>query len=307
MSRISAFLLFNALLLPPAALSAQTPTLAGTAPRKVSLQVAFVTVKTDDLDALGINFDFLPVPRASATYLRGATDSRASYIYRMLTKTPAHADTYVFSLLPHKVSDNVAAIFTLDAEVPAPAASSAAPVQRDEKVTLIPQVAPGNSVKLTMLSPLSHAQRMFLYTVPSGQQIVINAAVVKVQPTTGRGFIEGGSGQNKASRTTELLIFITPTIVSETSTPAPAVKPQATAQPQPQAQLSGGAADFPSGSFGFGTGFGPTRPSDVLRSVHWLSSLHWPGESNINGTIGGPNPVIEAPPLPGEVKRVYAL
>lgn len=88
--------------------------------------------------------------------------------------------------------------------------------------------------------------------------------------------------------------------------PAQAIKPQTTAHPGPQAQFSGSVADFSSGSFGFGTGFGPGRPSDVLHSTHWLNSLHWPGGSSRKGTIGRPSLVIEAA-QPSGVKRIYAL
>ena len=316
MLRTAAPLLLAALLLLPVNAPAQAPLPAKAPAQRVSIQVTFVTVKTQDLDALGINFDFLSVPGASATYIRGATDSRASYIYRMLTRTPTPADTYVFSILPHEAADNVAATFAFDAEIPAPAASGAGPVQRDEKVTLIPQVVPGNFVKLVMLSPLSHTQQMPLYTVPSGQQIVFNTAVVsKAQDGTGRGRLQRVSGHIKVAHTTELLIFITPTIVSEApktvNEPTTFVPPTHFLGADAGNPFAGTGFDQPfAGSFSDASsgllGFGMTKPSDIFRFMSSPDFSRWQSRSRKTGTMSKPSPVIKST-LPSGVKRIFAL
>ncbi len=297
-------LLLAALLLSPIAASAQTPPPAKAISQKVYVQVNFVTVDTEDLDALGINFGFIVLTASPRTFLGLAEGNIVPQMYQALTRTAARIGSHTISLAPIIVSDNIPAVFAVNTQVPI----NAPPRTLDQghsdfpqltgsgqlrgKITLIPQIVPGNFVRLDILSPIGSNQRMRFRTVPSGQQVVMYVAVVPTQVMT--------SGRRIIPHMTELLIFITPTIVPETTAPAtvPAVKPQ--------------LRDHSSGLSDFGTGFGPARPSAVLGSTRWLNSLHWSSgsnisKSNINGTIGRPSLVIEAPPFLNGVKRIYAL
>ncbi len=226
MLRFTAPLLLVTLLMSPVGASAQTSPPAKAPSQKVSLQVTFVTVNTDDLDALGINFDAHSLPASPETYLRCADGNIVPQLYQTLTRTTARTGSRTFALLPLKVSDDVPAVFAVNAHIPVSTPANAVNQQYSSfpqltdtlqihgKITLLPQIVLGTLVRLDMLSPLGSNQRMPLYCIPSGQQIVINAAVVKAQPIAGRVQLEGGSGRNKVSHTTEILIFITPTILS---------------------------------------------------------------------------------------------
>lgn len=308
--------LLATLLLLPLATSAQNPLPAKTIPQKVSIQVTFVTVKAEDLDALGINFNLIPLPASPRTFIAVVEGNMAAQLYQTLTHTAAHIGSHIITLAPITVPDNVPAVFAVNTQVPMDAMplpidqgrsdfpQLTGSIQLRGKITLIPQVAPGNLVGLDIISPIDSSQRMHFCTIPSGQQVAMNAkAYVEPQNSINQGQIEGLSGHGKVSHTIEFLIFIMPTIVTQTVMAAPVVNPQKPVQPEPQAQFSGSAASFLSRPSGFGLG----RPSDVLSAMQWLNSLHWPGGSNIDGTMGRQSLVIEAPPLPSGVKRIYAL
>lgn len=327
-------LLLAALLLLPVAAPAQTPPPAKATPQKVSIQVAFVTVKTEDLDALGINFNLIPLPASPRTFLVFAEGNIVPQLYQTLTRA-AHIGSHTIVLAPIAVSDNVSAVFTVNTKVPIDAAPMAMDQGRSGfpqltgsgqlrgKITIIPRIMPGNAVRLDMLSPVGSSQRMRFRTTPSGQQVVMNATVfAKSLNSNNQGQIEGFSGHSTVSHTTELLIFITPTIVTQTVMAAPVPEKIVTETKtfvSPTHFLGAAAGNsFAGTTFGdpvpgnYGDassgllGFGMTKPSDIFRSSLWLDSSHWQSRSHKTGTMST-SPVIKVPPLPSGVKRIYAL
>jgi hypothetical protein len=321
---LAAALPVAALLLSPLTAPAQTPP-AKVVPQKVSIQVTFVTVDTDDLDALGINFGLVPLPTFPRTFFVCAAGNVAPELYQTLTQTATHIGSHTISLTPITVSDNVPAVFTVNTQMPNVNALTAVSKERSSfpqltgsgqlrgKITLIPQIMPGNLVRLDMLSPRGSNQRVLLYYIPSGQQVVINTAVVKEQPMAGPVQIGGISGHSKVAHTTELLIFVTPTVVCEA---APVIETTFV----PPIHFLGAAVGNPLSDNTFGNsvpsnngdassgflGFGMTKPSDILRPMSDLDFSHWQSRSRRNGTINRPGRVIKTPHLPSGVSWVYA-
>ncbi len=220
---IGAFLMLATLLLQPAA-PAQTP--AKNPSRKVSLQVTFVVVKTSDLDALGTNFDFVAIPEMPKRFLTIATGSVAMQNYLRLTQTVG-IKSHVFMPAPAVVSDGGSATFTAHAQFADPADETlpeqgkSFPLltnisQIDGNVTLIPSVGVEDLVCLDIDSPLGKAQRIKLGAIPSGQQMIINMAVVKAQEASGTSSSTPlilGMNRNTVSEAKELLLFVAPTIL----------------------------------------------------------------------------------------------
>lgn len=228
MSRCISSLLLAALLLQPAAASAQAP--AKNPPRKVSLQVTFVAVKTSDLEALGINFDLVPIPAPPASpkqFLAVAAGSSVTDSYRRLTQT-AGVQSHFITPASAVVSDTVPATFAVHAQFtdPVPETMSnpgksfprlTSSSQIEGKTTFTPHIKAGNLISLDMDSPVGDGRTVHLNAVPSGQQIVINTAAVKVQEasrTSGNVPQIQSLERNLVSEAKELLIFVTPTIVT---------------------------------------------------------------------------------------------
>lgn len=239
---IGAFLILVSLLLLPAAASAQEP--AKDPSHKVVLQITFVAVKMSDLDALGINFDLVPIPALSTSpkqFLATATGSIVTQSYGRLTQTSG-VQSHFFTPASAVVPDSMPATFAVHAQF-RDTATQAGPDQKmsfprltsssqiDGRATFTPHIGVGNIVSLEMESPLGNGRTVRLGAVPSGQQIVINTSAVEAQEASS---IPGIAPQiqtrsrNVISDEKELLIFITPTVFVGTPGKAVVAAPEKT-------------------------------------------------------------------------------
>lgn len=225
-------LLLAALLLAPAAASAQAPPIAAkTAPRTISIQVAFVSVSVADVDALGINFNLRPLSTPPHTFLTFARGNIVSQLYQTLTRTRGKAILAV----PITASDNSFVTIAVDTEV-AGVMSPSTPksnllfpqltgsLRVSGKLTLVPHILPGNIVTLDIVPRTQGSQQEQLITVSSGEQIVLFASLVKKQKESRASqdmpVVRGSSGHIKTlPDSQELLLFITPTIAGNEKTP----------------------------------------------------------------------------------------
>ncbi len=219
--------LLATLLLTPTALSAQAP--AKNPSRKVSLQVTFMAVRTSDLDALGINFDFVPIPAPPASpkqFFATATGDSIAQNYRRLTQTVG-IQSHIFTLATVIVPNGMPATFVVHAQFTDSALETISNQEKsfprltsssqiDGKTTFIPHIGVADLVSLEMDSPLGDGRIVRLGAVSSGQQIVINTAPVKAQEASSTPGIAPqiqSRERNVVSDAKDLLIFITPTIL----------------------------------------------------------------------------------------------
>ena len=231
MLRPAAFLLLAALLLCPIAAPAQTPISAKAPPRLVALQVTFVAAEVTDVDALGFNFDLLPLPAPPHTFLKYADGNIVAQLYQTLTRTRGKA----ILIAPAATPDDAPAAISVDAKVPdytypvrmsnGPPASSRLLgfFQIQGKLTITPHIIPGSLVNLDIDSAHPGGKPIHFQASPSGGSLVI------VAPNThgADAPILGGLVRlpDTLPNYEELLVFITPTILptapTQTSTFVP--------------------------------------------------------------------------------------
>lgn len=164
------------------------------APRRVEINVEFVTAGIADVDNLGINFDLapLPVPPAPAggpgaetprSFLAFATGNIVRQLYQALTRTRGRG----VSVAPVTTPDGVAVTTSVDSRVPDArsnpprwgALSTQLPrithsLHVQGTLTLTPHVHPDGKVSLELLAPTS-GKSIILRAVPSGDPLVFIA------------------------------------------------------------------------------------------------------------------------------------